>query len=169
MTDIIRANMYVDRPILFVNEDNEVVSWNRKGLERLTEYVRESKKNGYEVKKSLEGFSYNGITVFPLYTGEIVSLERAKQMRLEGQQQLAGEIAHEFNNPLTTVMGNAQFMLIGERTEDDKRLLESIYGAGDRIRRLVQKAMDISNVRRVDNSRNYGSLGHQISNFLGND
>ena len=59
--------------------------------------------------------------------------------------QIAVTVRHEINNPLTAVLGNAQWLLArGERVSaETQKVLKQIEGAAFRIRDVVRKLDEI--------------------------
>jgi two-component system NtrC family sensor kinase len=65
--------------------------------------------------------------------------------RMSAVGQLAGGVAHEINNPLTGVLGQAQLLLDKMTSEDPRRgHLEKIERAALRCRRIVRSLLDFS-------------------------
>lgn len=59
--------------------------------------------------------------------------------RVETIEQVAGGIAHEFNNRLAVILGSAEILLEGDGPEDDRELLRAIVSAGRRAAGLVEE------------------------------
>ena len=65
--------------------------------------------------------------------------------RMSAVGQLAGGVAHEINNPLTGVLGQAQILLETIPAEDPRRAnVEKIERAAIRCRRIVRSLLDFS-------------------------
>lgn len=63
---------------------------------------------------------------------------------------LSAGIAHEINNPLSTILSNTQHMLAGELNEDNKDSLEWIEQETNRIARIVRELLDFAHVPSPD-------------------
>ncbi len=59
---------------------------------------------------------------------------------------MAGGVAHEFNNLLTVIVGNPEFLRIhlGEKLSDEPTELAEILRAADRARGLVGQLLSIT-------------------------
>ncbi|MHB0874953.1 MAG: GAF domain-containing protein [Anaerolineae bacterium] len=65
--------------------------------------------------------------------------------------QLATSIAHEVNNPLTVIVGNAEVLLLDLPADDEMRsTIEMILRAARRAARIVQNVLDLSSQRQYD-------------------
>lgn len=65
--------------------------------------------------------------------------------RMSAVGTLAGGVAHEINNPLTGVLGQAQILLIKMSPEDPNRThVEHIESAAQRCRKIVRGLLDFS-------------------------
>ncbi|MBA4369542.1 MAG: hypothetical protein C0403_18095 [Desulfobacterium sp.] len=63
--------------------------------------------------------------------------------KMEAISTLAGGMAHEFNNLLAVIMGNAEF-LMNASSPEDKKVLDDIYESTQRGKRLVQQLLAFS-------------------------
>jgi two-component system, cell cycle sensor histidine kinase and response regulator CckA len=63
--------------------------------------------------------------------------------KMEAIGTLAGGMAHEFNNLLAVIMGNAEF-LMNAASPEDKKVLDDIYESTQRGKRLVQQLLAFS-------------------------
>jgi PAS domain S-box-containing protein len=64
--------------------------------------------------------------------------------RLESLGVLAGGVAHDFNNLLVGVLGNAELLMDGLRSPDDRQLCEGIVGAARRAADLTAQLLSYS-------------------------
>jgi len=87
--------------------------------------------------------------IFRDISDEFATRQRLQQAeRLSSLGELIAGIAHELNNPLTSVMGYAQLLLMeGNETEEVQR----IYEEGDRCGRIVRKLLSLG--RTTENER----------------
>jgi nitrogen-specific signal transduction histidine kinase/CheY-like chemotaxis protein len=76
-------------------------------------------------------------------------LQQARKMEAVGQ--LAAGVAHDFNNILTVVQGNASLLLASNPPEsEDAKPLQSICAAADRASRLVRQLLTFSRRQPVE-------------------
>src|SRR5213075_3289404 len=65
--------------------------------------------------------------------------------RMSAVGQLAGGVAHEINNPLTAVLGQAQIMLAKtDEGDPNYAALKKIENAGLRCKKIVRGLLDFS-------------------------
>ncbi|MGQ9552843.1 MAG: GAF domain-containing protein [Anaerolineae bacterium] len=65
--------------------------------------------------------------------------------------QLASNIAHEVNNPLTIIVGNAEVLLLDTTRDDAEReTVEMILRAAQRAARIVQNVLNLSSQREYE-------------------
>ncbi|ANB60263.1 GAF domain-containing sensor histidine kinase [Anoxybacteroides amylolyticum] len=58
--------------------------------------------------------------------------------------EMAAGIAHELNNPLTAILGNAQLLLRSMKDERSYKLLSDIYSCGKRCKTIIQNLLTFS-------------------------
>jgi len=100
------------------------------------------------------------------------ALEREKQMqqelnlssRLASIGQMASGIAHEINNPLTSVIGFSQLLLRRGIPEDIRKRLETINNEAQRVARIVENLLTFA--RRRKPGREYIDVNEIISQTL---
>jgi signal transduction histidine kinase len=74
-----------------------------------------------------------------------LELQTVHMHRMSAVGQLAGGVAHEINNPLTGVLGQAQLLLDKMPPDDAKRAnIEKIARAAQRCKRIVRSLLDFS-------------------------
>jgi PAS domain S-box-containing protein len=91
-----------------------------------------------------------------------VARDVSEQMRLQEQLvqsaklsaigQMISGVAHELNNPLTTVMGYTQLLLAGDSNEDVKADLQRIYDDALRAQRIVQDLLIFARQKKPQRS-----------------
>jgi two-component system NtrC family sensor kinase len=72
--------------------------------------------------------------------------------KLSAIGQMISGVAHELNNPLTTVMGYAQLLLVGELDETVKADLQRIYDDALRAQRIVQDLLTFARQKKPERS-----------------
>jgi two-component system NtrC family sensor kinase len=113
---------------------------------------------------------------------EQLKKEMAEQVKLENQLrqaqkmeavgQLAAGVAHDFNNILTVVQGNASLMLAGKPDDSpDYRPLQDICAASERAARLVTQLMTFCRrqtveLRPTNLTQTLGSIAEMMPRFL---
>ncbi len=110
------------------------------------------------------------VIMFFLDLSERQSLETrlARAARMEGIGQLAGGVAHDFNNILTVINGSAEFALENlDAGMDVTSDLEEILKAGRRAATLTRQLLAFSRKQAmVIESLNFNDLVREISNML---
>lgn len=83
----------------------------------------------------------------------IIEMERTQVLA-----QIAASLNHEINNPLTTVIGNIELLLMKKAGMDDivEQKLKVIKKESERIRDIVEKFRDIKKVVTKDYLKKYG-------------
>lgn len=117
-----------------------------------TEYVFDSGKRTSLV--SLSPVTHEGdVFGVSVFSRDITALKRAAAERVTIEQQLlqsqkmeslgslAGGVAHDFNNMLTAIMGNAELLLNDEQAPNRQRSLQAIMRAATRSRELTGKLL----------------------------
>lgn len=75
----------------------------------------------------------------------------ARSFRIATLGELAAGIAHEINNPLQVIMGNAELALdVGKMDEGTKAKLEDILAAAVRIREVARAVTRFADARRTE-------------------
>ncbi len=125
-------------------------------------------ENGRTVKEGKDFLKYEDLTVFPLVTngveGVVIRIddvteeyqmrrELAHSRKLDAIGQLAGGVAHDFNNMLGGILGGAE--LLGLRLADDekaKRYIEMIISSGQRARDLTNKLLSFARKGKIEST-----------------
>jgi PAS domain S-box-containing protein len=92
------------------------------------------------------------LTVAQDMTGQIKLENQLRQaQKMEAVGQLAAGVAHDFNNILAVVQGNASLLLEGKSPADQEtKPLESICAAADRAGKLVRQLLTLSRKQLPD-------------------
>ncbi|MDX2023739.1 MAG: PAS domain-containing protein [Deltaproteobacteria bacterium] len=85
---------------------------------------------------------------------ERLRLEGALRQRekLSAIGQLAGGVAHDFNNQLTTVLGSAELLMESVNNPQDRELVQDILAAASRSAELTRKLLSFSRQGQVQRS-----------------
>lgn len=75
-------------------------------------------------------------------------LEQAERLASVGE--LLSSVAHELNNPLTTVLGYAEFLLADDDPALPRDELDQIRGEALRCKRIVGNLLDLSRAERLE-------------------
>jgi len=92
-----------------------------------------------------------------------------RSQRLESLGVLAGGIAHDFNNLLVGVIGNAELLLMGAASAEDRELVQDILSAGQKGASLTRQMLAYAGqgVRRQKEPVDIGALCREIHGLLG--
>ncbi|MCL0090838.1 response regulator [Dehalococcoidia bacterium] len=93
-------------------------------------------------------------------------LEQEVQMasRLASVGEMASGIAHEINNPLTSVIGFAQLLMQRDIADDIKQDLKIINDSAQRVADIVRRLLDFA--RRREPERNYVNINDIVEATL---
>ncbi|HLC41768.1 MAG TPA: ATP-binding protein [Methylomirabilota bacterium] len=95
------------------------------------------------VSKLASHRSKRGLVVPPIELDRLrAELLRAKKLAAVGE--LAANVAHEVNNVLTVVMGQAQLLLVGSLPEDARERVQKLYSEASQAARIVQSLLNFS-------------------------
>jgi two-component system NtrC family sensor kinase len=72
--------------------------------------------------------------------------------KLSGIGQMISGVAHELNNPLTTIMGYAQLLQVSDADESIKEDLQIIYNDAMRAQRIVQNLLTFARQKKPQRS-----------------
>jgi signal transduction histidine kinase len=81
------------------------------------------------------------------------SIQKAREDLIRQEQiatigRLSGSIVHDLRNPLAAIYGGAEMLMEATLSpEQQRRLIGNIYGASDKIRKLLQELLDISSAK----------------------
>jgi two-component system NtrC family sensor kinase len=109
------------------------------------------------------------------HTGYVVVLQDVTELynaqeqlylasRLASIGELASGIAHEINNPLTSILGFAQLMLMDETNEEIRYNLQKIYDEGVRTKNIVNNLLGFA--RHHKGKREIVNLNSLIRNVI---
>ncbi len=84
------------------------------------------------------------VTVADVGSAHAQKLHREQVERLASIGELLSSVAHELNNPLTTVLGYAEILLAEDASPELKGDLERIRNEATRCRRIVGNLLDLS-------------------------
>lgn len=101
----------------------------------------------------------NDITEFKQYEKE---LSRLANLNVMGQ--MAGSIAHEVRNPMTSVKGFLQLFKEQERYEDDLYAFEIMIGELDRVNEIISTFLSLAQMNILD--MQIGCLNDSITDIL---
>jgi len=74
-------------------------------------------------------------------TGET---QRLRELKLEALAEFAGGAAHEINNPLAVISGQAQYLLGRDEDPSRQRALQTIIGQSQRIHQVLNELMQFA-------------------------
>ncbi|MDI6756523.1 MAG: PAS domain S-box protein [Endomicrobiia bacterium] len=67
-------------------------------------------------------------------------MQMLQSAKMASVGELAAGLAHEIGNPLQTILGNAELVLLGEKTEE----VEAIKNAAIHAKKIIENLMDVS-------------------------
>ncbi len=132
------------------------------------ELVNELKRNGFLKNKEIHLFAKDGSILYGLVTanprlddkGNIIGLRGSirditemkkleyqfmQTQKMEAIGNLAGGIAHNFNNILTGIMGYAEYLLLKRKPDDqDYKAVKTIFNATQRAVELTSQLLNIA-------------------------
>ncbi|MBU6409622.1 MAG: PAS domain S-box protein, partial [Verrucomicrobia bacterium] len=99
-------------------------------------------------------------------------LRQAQKMEAIGQ--LAGGVAHDFNNILTVIHGHASLLAMAELPENSSRSAQQIMQAAERAAGLTRQLLTFSRrqliqPRRLDMNKVVGNMTDMLGRILGED
>jgi PAS domain S-box-containing protein len=112
-------------------------------------------------------------------TGLIINLHETTEMRQAQEQlmqssklaslgMLAAGVAHELNNPLTSVIGYAQLLLMQTIPDNIKELIDPILDEGQRAKHIIENMLEFSYQQHHDRELiDINKTIHQTAKLLG--
>lgn len=128
-----------------------------------------------ELAQALVSQAANAIENARLYRDLALSLEElhrtqsklVQTARLSAMGELAAAVAHQINNPLTTILGDAQLMLQDVRPDDpDYEALEAIFRAGKRAHEVVRRLLTMARQQNTEELPQPMDVNSTIKNTL---
>jgi signal transduction histidine kinase len=131
---------YIDKPF----SNAELVASIRKGVER--------RSNAIGAEKTKEQLAF-------------VKAQLMQSEKFSAIGQLLAGVAHELNNPLTTIMGSSEILLLRKCSPDKTRnYLEKINESSLLCKNIVQKLLAFS--RKEESKQEYIQVNHVIESTL---
>ncbi len=128
-----------------------------------------------ELAQALVSQAANALDNARLYRDLALSLEElhrtqsklVQTARLSAMGELAAAVAHQINNPLTTILGDAEMML-QDLTPDarDYEPLEAIFRAGKRAHEVVRRLLTMARQHSIDETPQPLDANDTIRNTL---
>ncbi len=112
-------------------------------LERVNAYYHESDEDRYLLERSLKLSSEEMLK--KNQTNKKMSLQLVQSAKLASLGTLASGIAHELNNPLSGILGNAQLLEIkGGLNERQEKSVKSIIKLSERMSSVIKNLLKLS-------------------------
>jgi PAS domain S-box-containing protein len=97
-----------------------------------------------------------------------------QSQKMEAIGQLAGGVAHDFNNILTVIHGHASLLLASELTDSSARSAQQIAQAAERAAGLTRQLLTFSRrqliqPKRLDMNKIIGNMTDMLGRLLGED
>lgn len=128
-----------------------------------------------ELAQALVSQAANALENARLYRDLALSLEElhrtqsklVQTARLSAMGELAAAVAHQINNPLTTILGDTQLMLQDVRPDDpDYEALEAIFRAGKRAHEVVRRLLTMARQQNTEELPQPLDVNDTIKNTL---
>lgn len=150
-------------------------------------FDREGNERVYEIYAYPIFDKFDNVSQIVEYTIEVTSRRQAEEehdklraqllasQKMEAVGILAGGVAHDFNNILTTVLGYSQIMALKLREEDPMRdMAEEIYDAAERASGLTRQLLAFSRkqvmeMKVADLNAIVGNLSKMLGRLIGED
>jgi len=75
---------------------------------------------------------------------KVLEQERVKKMKLQGVVETAGAVCHELNQPLQSILGNTEMIMMNSVDDSNLNKLETIKDQVDRMGKITKKLMGIT-------------------------
>lgn len=147
------------------------------GLVFLTDTLHERRfgRREIELMQALVAQAANAIDNARLYQDLALSLEElhraqnrlVQAARLSAMGELAAAVAHQINNPLTTILGDAELMLAeADRSDADRESLAAIVRAGKRAHEVVRRLLTMARHKSGDGELSAMDINTTIEHTL---
>ncbi len=128
-----------------------------------------------ELAQALVSQAANALDNARLYRDLALSLEElhraqsklVQTARLSAMGELAAAVAHQINNPLTTILGDAELLLKDVAEDDpDREALTAIFRAGKRAHEVVRRLLAMARQHSVDETPQPLDVNVTVQNTL---
>ncbi len=167
VADVIIDNKIDSMPDLYKSYSKSVL--NPQGLKAEGWYKNLGNKDRYIVFEAAPIFNSGGILIAAIETlQDVTESKKLEEQLLQSQKieaigQLAGGVAHDFNNILSAIMGYGHLLLMKMQTDDYLRgYVEQILQAGERASTLTQGLLSFSRKRIIN------PIPHDLNDIIKN-
>lgn len=110
-------------------------------IKRITENVQQISSENIHLRLQNDANDNEIGQLVSIFNGLLDRLETA----FEAQRNFISNASHEFGTPLTSIMGEAEVVLMKERSpEEYKQSLQKILGQADRINQITQTLLNLA-------------------------